>query len=111
MRHALILDDNMIISRAIQESLAPLGFVSFDHVWTEQQAVEAATHCSPDLIVVGDTIVGGSPLSAAQRISSEHDAPILIITADRCRVHRRFPENAAVMGSYYLHDIENALGP
>ena len=39
MGHALIIDDNIAVSRAIQSYLEPLGFASFDHAWTERQAI------------------------------------------------------------------------
>ena len=54
IRHALIIDDNMVISNAIQKYLESAGFDSFDKAWTEAQALAAANQRSPDLIVIGD---------------------------------------------------------
>ena len=60
MPHALIIEDNMIITRAIQSCLEPLGFVTFDHAWTEEQAVVAARQRAPDLVVIlnASSVVG-----------------------------------------------------
>ena len=109
MCHALIVDDNMIIGRAIQERLASLGFASFDHTWTEDQAVEAATLRSPDLVVIGDAIVGSSPRNTARRIATTHAAPILMITAHRCELRRRVPEGPSRCDPFQLSDLEAAV--
>ena len=61
MNHALIVDDNMAIGRAIKNRLAALGFDSFDHVWSEDQAIAAAASHAPDLVVLGDHVASGSP--------------------------------------------------
>lgn len=46
MAHALIVNDNMIISRAIKDRLSNLGFDSFDHTFTEGQALSVASAAS-----------------------------------------------------------------
>lgn len=35
MSHAWIIDDNVILSRAIRSRLEAFGFDSFDYTWTE----------------------------------------------------------------------------
>ncbi|MBU3991185.1 MAG: response regulator [Alphaproteobacteria bacterium] len=109
MSHALIIDDNMIVSRAIQDRLASLGFRSFDHTWTEEQAVAAAANHSPDLVVVGDSVESGSALNAARRITTRGNIPILMITADSGRMHQSVPRDARVEGPFLLTDMENAV--
>lgn len=109
MCHALILEENMIISRAIEDRLVSLGYDSFDHAWTEDQALEAAELRPPDLVVVGDSIVGGSPLDAAQRISNGWGAPILLITAGRCRIERQLPKGATLSRPFPLSEFEGAV--
>jgi DNA-binding response OmpR family regulator len=109
MCHALILDDDMIIGRAIQNRLASLGFDSFDHTWTESQACEAAALRAPDLVVAGKRIVGGSPLDAAQRVAVGRGTPILVIVSDRCELHRQLPEGASLSGPFHLSEIETAV--
>lgn len=109
MSHALILEDNMIIGRAIQDRLKSLGFDSVDLAWTEDQALEVSMHRSPDLLVVGDAIVGGCPLDVAQQIAAQQNTPVLLITADRCRIERQLPEGAIVSGPFHLSEIEAAV--
>lgn len=109
MSHALIIDDNMVVSRAIQSRLAAFGFDSFDHTWTEQQALEAAAQRRPDLIVVGQHVVSGSPLKVAREVASTSEAPILAVTTDRFMFHRSVLDGATVDGPYPLKELDAAL--
>ena len=109
MCHALIIDDNMIVSRAIQDRLASLGFSSFDHTWSEEQAMTAASCRSPDLVVVGDSVETGSALNAARRISTQNRVPVLMITADPHRVHRCLSADVSFDGPFLLNEIETAV--
>jgi DNA-binding response OmpR family regulator len=109
MSHALIIDDNMAVSRAIQSRLAAFGFDSFDHTWTEQQALKAAAQHRPDLIVVGDHVAGGSPFEVARELASTSEVPILAVTTDRFTLQRSLPENATIDGPYPLSELDAAL--
>lgn len=110
MRHALIIDDNMAVGRAIQSRLVACGFDSFDHTWTEQQAMGAAAQRRPDLIVVGDHVASGSPLEVAREIALASDSPILAVTIDRFMFQHSVPHGATVDGPYPLHELDAALG-
>lgn len=109
MGHALIIDDNRVVSRAIQSRLSAFGFDSFDHTWTEQQALAAAARRPPDLIVVGDHVASGSPLEVAREVAHASDAPILAVTSDRFMFQRRVPEGTSVDGPYPLSALDDAL--
>ena len=109
MNHALIIDDNMIVSRAIQSRLEGLGFTSFDHTWTEKQAVAAASRRAPNLVVIGDEVESGSALGAARRISRELAVPVLMVTGDPVRAERRLAKVEAFEGPFLLNQIEEAV--
>ena len=109
MKHALIIDDNMIISRGIQSQLEGLGFTSFDHTWTEEQAVTAARRCTPNLVIVGDEVASGSVLGAVRRISSEMAVPFLLVSGDPVRAERHLAKVAAFEGPFLLSQIEESV--
>lgn len=109
MNHALIIDDNMIVSRAIQNRLEGFGFTSFDHTWTEEQAVAAASRRAPSLVIIGDEVEAGSALGAARRISSELAVPVLMVTGDPVRAQRRLAKVDAFEGAFLLNQIEEAV--
>jgi DNA-binding NarL/FixJ family response regulator len=109
MSHALIIDDNMIVSRAIADRLVELGFNSFDHTWTERQAIAAAESRRPDLVVIGDSIENGSALEAARTIAMQRDTPVLMVTADPVRARRCLDQLASFDGPFLLNEIESAV--
>lgn len=109
MQRVLIIDDNMIVSHAIQTHLELLGYTIFDHAWTEEQAVTAAVLHQPDLIVVGDGVEAGCGVSAARRIALETDVPVLMVSADPVAARRRLNQVANVEGPFRLDEIEDAV--
>ncbi len=109
MRHALIIDDNMAVSRAISNRLSAFGFASFDHTWTEQQARHAVARRRPDLIVVGEHVASGSPFELAREIALFSQAPVLAVTSDSGTFQRSLPNDAQVDGPYPLTQLDAAL--
>jgi DNA-binding response OmpR family regulator len=109
MRHALIIDDNMAVSRGIRARLQAFGFDSFDYTWTQRQALAAAAHHRPDLIVIGDSIADGSAVGVAREVAIRTEAPVLALTADKFRFERSIPEGTSVEGPYRLSELDDAL--
>ena len=109
MGHALIIDQHSAISRAIKTYLVPLGFASFDHTWTHQQALDAARRRRPDIIVIGDDIETGSALDAARQISSDASIPVLMVSGDPGRASSRLKQASSYEGPFHLNQIEQAV--
>lgn len=109
MNHALIIDDNMIVSRAIQNRLMGLGFTSFDHTWTGDQAIAAATRRTPNLVVIGDETDSVSALGAARRIASEGAVPVLMVTGDPANARSRLSKAGGFDGPFLLNQVEEAV--
>jgi DNA-binding response OmpR family regulator len=110
MKHALIIEDNLLVSRFLEDRLAALGFGSFDHVWTEDDAVAAAMRRLPDLVIIGDDLTEGCGFNAALRILSFGDVPALVISAGRAATHRTLPCDASIQGPFSLQDIDRLVG-
>ena len=109
MTHALIVEGSMAISRAVEARLVPLGFASFDRVWTGQQAVHAAEDHLPDLVIIGDTISGASPEQLARLICSGQGTPVVLMTAATCALYQPTPDGMAILGPFRLSEIERAV--
>lgn len=109
MPHALIIDENIAVCRAVQHYLGTLGFVTFDHAWTERQAIEAARQHRPDIIVIGDDIELGSAMRAARRISSDGAIPVLMVSGDPVRAARQLAQTSSYDGPFRLNQIEEAV--
>lgn len=108
MKHALIIDGNRLVGRAIQHYLEPLGFHSFDHSWTRRQAFEAASRRTPDIIVIGDDAAGAA-LEAAKAISADAAVPVLMVSGDREHAARQIAQAATFAGPFRLDQIDEAL--
>lgn len=109
MPHALIIDDNRAVSRGIEQRLQAFGFNSFDHTWSERQALEASARHRPDLIVIGDEIAGGSPVDVARQVALRSDAPVLAVTRDKLAFAQFAPADATLEGPYHLNQMAKAL--
>lgn len=109
MAHALIIDNNLAVSRAIQRYLEPMGFRSFDHTWTEDQAFGAATRQRPDIIIIGDDIETGSAIDAARRISTEASIPVLMVSGDPVQASRRLAQVSSYTGPFLINEIDAAI--
>lgn len=109
MPHALIIDDNLIVSRIIIQKLAEIGFDSFDCTWTEDQAVLSAANITPDLVVVGDALEEGSGMEAARRISLQCHSPVIMVTGDCHRAKHSFEGASRVEGPFLMEQIGEAI--
>ena len=109
MSHALIIEQNMVVGNALSNRLSDLGFDSFDHVWTEDDAVAIAEMRPPDLILVGDSLESGDAVGAARRICEKHDVPVLMVTADSVRAKKRLMDGAVIDGPFAFSKFPEAI--
>jgi DNA-binding response OmpR family regulator len=107
--HALIIDDNDSVSDAIEQRLARYGFTSFTQVWTEADAMAEARRHRPDLLLVGDSLMEGSAIEAARRISDRYGTPALLVTGHADRVRRSLPEGVSMGGPFLIPEIADAI--
>lgn len=105
MCHALIFDAEMIVSHAIADLLASLGFSSCNDTSTEEQAAAAAAKRAPDLVIIGDSGDARSALDVARSLPVCKHTPVLLITADPTGVSRTLATEAAIAGPVLLNDI------
>jgi CheY-like chemotaxis protein len=109
MKHALIISDNLIIACAMQERLRKLGFTSFNHVWSEDDAVAAADRKTPDLVLVADGVESGSALNAARRVNERCDAPVLFVTGDCFKARSCLPQGTHLSRPFLLSELDRAV--
>lgn len=109
MSHALIIEDNMIVGHAIEEQLVHAGFRSFNHAWTEAQALGYAERHSPDLVVVGDGMEDGSGMDVACTIGRRRNIPVLFATTNPFRTGKDLPRDLAIHGPCRIDEIEKMI--
>jgi CheY-like chemotaxis protein len=82
-RHALIIEDEILIAYEIQDVLERLGFESFDLAASPAEAVACATAQRPSLITADMRIVGGTGLEAVRAIfRAIGEVPVVYVTAN-----------------------------
>jgi CheY-like chemotaxis protein len=90
-RHALIIEDEALISIELEALLSELGFETFDWAVSPHQALNCAKGHRPDLITADLRIIDGTGLEAVQSIVAElGKIPVVYVTAnsDMLNVHR-----------------------
>jgi len=107
---ALIAGDNMAVSRAIENSLAGMGFDRFDHSWTQAQSVAVAGSKNFDLVVIGDALSAGSPSIVARFFCENTRTPVVLLHAGTCEVRRPGTDGPILDGPFDLIDLDRAVG-
>jgi DNA-directed RNA polymerase specialized sigma24 family protein/CheY-like chemotaxis protein len=78
----LIIEDEPVIAADIEALVRELGHNVSDVVATRQEAVDAARRAAPGLVLADIQLADGSSgVDAVKDILSEHDAPVIFITA------------------------------
>ena len=82
-RHALIIEDEILIAFEVEALLAEQGFTSFDIADTPADALALARARRPDLITTDYRIIGGTGVEAVEAIqASLGDIPVVYITGN-----------------------------
>ena len=80
-RHALIIEDEMLIGMGMQSVLAEIGFSSFAFASTARQALEQARLRRPDLVTADIGLLDGNGLAACRALQAElGPLPIIYVT-------------------------------
>ena len=87
MCHVLIIEDDMIASLDIRDTIRGAGATSFSFATTEREAVDAARESKPAVIISDIMLASGFGHLAVRAIQAEHGfVPVIFITAtpDQC---------------------------
>lgn len=78
--HAFIIEDDYLISQAIQDILADLGFTSFSFARSEDAAIAGANGEAFDLITADVRLLPGDGIKAVETICAKRHIPVIFIT-------------------------------
>jgi CheY-like chemotaxis protein len=111
--HALIIEDQFLISALIEDELRDLGYTTFDTVDSEQEAIRAASAHCPDLITADHRLTDGTGVDAVRTICADRPIPVVFITDYQAEVRRQVPDAVLIskpFGGRILRDaVEQAI--
>jgi len=81
-RSVLIVEDEGLVALNIEGALTEVGFEVVGIVDTEDEAVAAAQHLRPDVILLDITLREGDGISAATRIQQSTEIKIIFISGN-----------------------------
>ncbi|WP_206367678.1 response regulator [Sphingomonas piscis] len=108
--HALIIEDDFLISELIQESLGELGYTSFDVAHREEEAVALAEERCPELITADGRLSDGSGVGAVRSICQNRQIPVVFITGDKSDIVQTVPDAVIVDKPFQSWDLKEAVG-
>ena len=77
----MVVEDEMLVSESIQQSLEKLGYDVAGNASTGEQAVELARRTSPDLVLMDINLPGNlEGIEAAREIRRELSIPVVYVT-------------------------------
>ena len=92
----LVIEDDALIAMLLSEMLAGMGHSVCATAATESEAVTAAAHYRPDLMVVDAGLGQGSGVSAVEEIQQARPIAHVFISGDADRIRERNPEALVV---------------
>ena len=108
LKHALIIEDEMLVGMDMQAMLARMGFSSFAFASTALQAVEQARLRRPDLVTADIGLLDGDGLQACRAVEAEcGPLPIIYVTGHDGALAGR-PDLTVVAKPFTAADIKAA---
>ena len=107
--HALIIEDDGLISMAIEDVLRGCGFTSFDIAVSFDEAVAAASKQCPDLITSDVQLQPGCGIDAVQTICSSTPIPVIFITGRAHSARSRMPQHPVLTKPFCTSDVQAAV--
>lgn len=87
--HALIIEDDLILTLSLELMLKKMGFTSFQRAESGEAAIECVNNHKPDLMLVDIYLGPGiSGIEAVKRIQEKDPIPVIYITGNSDEQHR-----------------------
>lgn len=104
--HALIIEDDYLIGRTIEDVLSTLGFQTFSFARSEDAAIAAVRDRMPDLVTADLKLLPGNGVAAVEAILTKRSLPVIFITGYAAELEDKLP--AAIVVNKPVKEAELA---
>ncbi len=94
--HAYIIEDDYLISQAIQDILSDAGFSRFSFARSEDSAILGASEQQFDLITADARLLPGDGVKAVEAICANRLIPVIFVTGYAEDIESRVPSAVVV---------------
>lgn len=105
----LVIEDNSLIAMLLAELLAGMGHEVCATVASEREAVIAADHHKPDLMIVDARLGQGSGISAVEAILRARPIAHVFLSGDAERVRLHQPDAVVVRKPFRQAELIRAI--
>jgi CheY-like chemotaxis protein len=105
----LVVEDNVLIGMLLADVLAAMGHKVCATASTESDAVAAAAHHKPDLIIVDAQLGDGSGISAIEEILRTGFVPHVFVTGDASKVRALRPGAVVIQKPFPDPELARAI--
>ncbi len=107
--HALIIEDNVMITAQIADELRNRGFTSVECADTCDEAIALAASQCPDLITADHFLAGESGISAVRKICENRPIPVIYVVALPDRVLAEEPDAVVLQKPFTPSGLGKAI--
>jgi len=107
--HALIIEDEYLISRSLQQKLEDLGFTSFSFARSEDAAISAAKDHAIGLIAADVRLLPGDGFRAVDAICDRRQIPVIFITGFAEEIEERAPGSTVIQKPINDNELAAAI--
>lgn len=107
--HALIIEDDYLIGKSLQDMLEPLGFTKFSYARSEDTAVFGAGEGAIDLITADVRLLPGDGVRAVEAICEKRHIPVVFVTGYAEELLDRAPDATVVQKPVKAEELAEAV--
>jgi DNA-binding response OmpR family regulator len=107
--HALIIEDNVLITAMISDQLRDRGFSSVECAMSCAEAIALASANCPDLITADHRLAGESGIDVVRKICEIRPIPVIYIVALPNEVLDEEPDAVIVQKPFTIAELRRAI--
>jgi CheY-like chemotaxis protein len=97
VKHALVIEDNILIAMMIEGELVASGYDSVAIAGSQEAAIRAAEIQCPELITADEKLDDGSGIAAIRHICRDRTIPVVFVVAEASELRGAIPQAVVLL--------------